>query len=80
MDATGIRFNGTLSPLRKNREYALERSRRGYIDGQSGIQVFSETLYRIKTKFPDAGFTFDTGCNAMLRMYGKEKEPRRRQS
>ena len=44
-------------PLRKNREYALERSRRGYIDGQSGIQVFSETLYRIKTKFPDAGFT-----------------------
>ena len=56
MDATGIRFNGTLSPYAKI-EYALERSRRGYIDCQSGIQVFSETLYRIKTKFPDAGFT-----------------------
>ena len=53
----GYQVQWNIIPLRKNREYALERSRRGYIDGQSGIQVFSETLYRIKTKFPDAGFT-----------------------
>lgn len=53
----GYLVQWNIIPLRKNREYALERSRRGYIDGQSGIQVFSETLYRIKTKFPDAGFT-----------------------
>ena len=53
----GYLVQWNIIPLRKNREYALERSRRGYIDGQSGIQVFSETLYRIKTNFPDAGFT-----------------------
>lgn len=53
----GYQVQWNIIPLRKNREYALERSRRGYIDGQSGIQVFSETLYRIKTNFPDAGFT-----------------------
>jgi len=53
----GYLVQWNIIPLRKNREYALERSRRGYIDGQSGIQVFSETLYRIKTHFPDAGFT-----------------------
>lgn len=53
----GYLVQWNIIPLRKNREYALERSRRGYIDGQSGIQVFSETLYRIRTKFPDSGFT-----------------------
>ena len=44
----GYNVQWNIVPLRKNQEYALQRTRRGYVDGQSRLQVFSDTPYRVR--------------------------------
>lgn len=53
----GYTVQWNILPLRRNKEYVLQRSRRGYIDGQPRQQVVSESLYRIRKAFPNASFT-----------------------
>lgn len=53
----GYTVQWNIVPLRKNMEYALQRTRRGYIDGQPRLQVKTESLYRIRKAFPNTSFT-----------------------
>lgn len=44
----GYTVQWTIITIRKNREYALQRVRRGYVEGQSRQQVAMETPYRVR--------------------------------
>ena len=64
-DRLRVRRNGSwgytvqwnVVPLRRNMEYALQRTRRGFVDGQPRVQVKVESLYRIRKAFPNTSFT-----------------------
>lgn len=53
----GYKVQWTIVPLRRNNEFALQRTRRGYIDGQPRLQVKTDVLYRIRKAFPNTSFT-----------------------
>jgi uncharacterized protein YutE (UPF0331/DUF86 family) len=52
----GYTTQWTIVALRTNKEYALRRTRRGYIDGQPRQMIIEDTPYRIRKSFPNAGF------------------------
>lgn len=55
----GYTTQWTIVALRTNKEYALRRTRRGYIDGQPRQMVIEDTPYRIRKAFPNASFCRD---------------------
>tara|TARA_B100001939_G_scaffold344035_1_gene357728 strand:+ start:3053 stop:4420 length:1368 start_codon:yes stop_codon:yes gene_type:complete len=44
----GYKVQWNIVPLQKNREYALQRVRRGYVEGQPRLQVFTDSPYRVR--------------------------------
>jgi hypothetical protein len=52
----GYTTQWTIVALRKNKEYALRRTRRGFIDGQPRQMVIEDTPYRIRKAFPNAAY------------------------
>ena len=46
----GYMVQWNIVPLRKNKEYALQRVRRGYVEGQSRQQVYTDSPYRVRVQ------------------------------
>ena len=44
----GYTLQWSVIPLTKNREYALRKTREGYVDGQPKKQIYESTVYRIR--------------------------------
>ena len=54
--AYGYRVQWNIVTLRRNVEYVLKRTRRGYVEGQPRVQVVEEPLYRIRVSYPSRKF------------------------
>jgi len=54
--AHGYRVQWNIVTLRRNVEYVLKRTRRGYVEGQPRVQVVEEPLYRIRVNYPSRKF------------------------
>jgi hypothetical protein len=52
----GYTTQWSIVALRRNKEYALRRTRRGFIDGQPRQLVIEDTPYRIRKAFPNASY------------------------
>ena len=71
----GYTVQWEVTPLRRNKEYALTRVRRGYIDGQPRVQVVSDTLYRIRKAFPNSSFTREWMRDYENHVWGESSHP-----
>ena len=47
-ESYGYHVQWNIVTIRKNQEYALQRTRSGYVDGQSRLQVVIDTPYRVR--------------------------------
>ncbi len=52
----GYKVQWNIVTIRRNIEYALKRTRRGYVEGQPRVQVVEEPLYRVRVNFPSRKF------------------------
>jgi hypothetical protein len=52
----GYTTQWSIVALRRNKEYALRRTRRGFVDGQPRQLVIEDTPYRIRKAFPNASY------------------------
>ena len=71
----GYTVQWNILPLRRNKEYVLQRIRRGYIEGQPRLQVVSESLYRIRKAFPNTSFTRNWGRAYLAHVWDGEAMP-----
>lgn len=71
----GYTVQWNILPLRRNKEYVLQRIRRGFIDGQPRLQVVSESLYRIRKAFPSAKFTRNWQRDYLLHVWEGQAMP-----
>ena len=61
-------------PLTKNREYALRKTREGYVDGQPKKQIYESTVYRIRLSSNNANsFARKWSKDYVEHIYGMEK-------
>jgi len=68
--AYGFHVQWNIIALRRNHEYALRRTCRGFLDGQPREQVREETLYRVRINYPTKKFPRQWGDSFMESVWG----------
>lgn len=72
----GYMVQWNIVPLRKNKEYALQRVRRGYVEGQSRQQVFTDSPYRVRVEGENlTAFTRTWRANLVDHIWGEGTAP-----
>ncbi|MDB2565400.1 hypothetical protein N9X64_00625 [bacterium] len=72
----GYNIQWNIVPIRKNQEYALQRTRRGYVDGQPRLQVVTDAPYRVRIDTKNiTAFTRKWRLDLLAHIWDGEKAP-----